>query len=117
MMDIICEVIPKLKMFEYRASHTDHLKSIINKHSINLDYKFMELNSIGICFNGKMIPEVDIKANYLKDYLLAKCPRIDEILIEKDVVGWNWNYETDKWEATKENVVLQSENNDTFLYC
>ena len=115
MMDTICEVIPKLKRFEYRANYTYHLESIISNHSMKSNSKFMELNSIGIEFKGRKIPGVDIKANYFQVYLLAKCPKIDRILIRKRPAGWSIGYTLDEVHP-QEQVVFRSPNNDRFSF-
>lgn len=113
-MDDICAECPNLKKFEYKDSWSTLFKNIFTEHPPKSDCKFLHLTNIGFLFYGRAFPEEDVKAWYLKDYLLDKCPRIDEILIEKEVYARYWNHETHKWEAETENVTLRSENNDRF---
>lgn len=96
-MDEICVNCPNLKEFDFYQDSDDGkdlLKNVNIDNSIEVPLnnrnKFLNLTCMGICFNGEIFPDIDVKRNYFNDYLKAKCPKIgDDIIFEKAPSGWN----------------------------
>ena len=59
----------------------------IEKSILDQRYRFLKLDTISIEFNMEALPEMHEKENYLREYLMAKCPKISEIIHEQFDAG------------------------------
>ena len=109
-MDRISEDCPKLKKFVLYGQHIfddinnrcrkKHptstsqsrglLESISSARPFDLETiqpKFLNMTNIKLVFSHEKISEDSRKEEYFKDYLIAKCPKIDLVNVEKQAIG------------------------------
>ena len=76
--------------------------------------KFLNLKTIGICFNGRIFQGMHVKQKYFKDYLSAKCPKVEEIISERVPRGHCLVAATSGDMISIEYVIFRSSDNKTF---
>ena len=109
-MDRISEDCPKLKKFEFYGQHIfdnihnrcrmPHdiptsksrglLESIASTRPFDhetIQPKFLNMTNIKLVLSHEKISEDSEKEDYFRDYLIAKCPKIDFINVEKQPIG------------------------------